>query len=201
MKYSISDNIEALAFDLDGTLYDEYDFIKQAYYSVSEVIHSHTNIDQGIIYEYLCRLWLKYGSSYNTFQDAFNNFCHTDMDKELLKKCVNAYRNTEIELSLSKEVIELLDSLGKYPKVIITDGDSTLQRKKYKALGLDRWFSEDSVFVTGDYGKENYKPNPYVGELVKDKLHTNKILYFGDRDIDKQFAENVGFEFIKMNRR
>ena len=201
MKYSISDNIEALAFDLDGTLYDEYDFIKQAYYSVSEVIHNHTNIDQGTIYEYLCKLWLKHGSSYNTFQDVFNNFCHTDMDKELLKKCVNAYRNTEIELSLSKEVIELLNNLDKYPKVIITDGDSILQRKKYKALGLDRWFSEDDVFVTGDYGKENYKPNPYVGELVKDKLHTNKILYFGDRDIDKQFAENVGFEFIKMNRR
>lgn len=201
MKFSISDDIKALAFDLDGTLYDEYDFIKQAYFSVSEIISNNTNINQNNIYDYLCTLWLIYGSSYNTFQATFNHFCHQDMNDDLLKKCVSAYRETPFELSLAKEVIELLDDLDNYPKAIITDGDSRLQRKKYEALGLKKWISEDNLFVTGDYGKENYKPNPYVGELVKDKLCTNKILYFGDRDIDAMFAKNAGFEFIKMNRR
>ena len=193
MKSFISDGYEALAFDLDGTLYDEYDFIKQAYLPVSETMASKQ--DREKMYEMLCRLWLIHGSSANIFQMAYENLYDRSMDKRLLSDCIDSFRKTDINLKLSDRTSGILDLCKDVPKVIITDGNSQLQRKKIKALGLDRWFREEDIFVSGDYGKDAYKPNPYMGDLVKKRLKTDKILYFGDRKIDEEFAENAGFAF------
>ena len=193
MKSFISDGYEALAFDLDGTLYDEYDFIKQAYLPVSETMASKQ--DQEKMYEMLCQLWLIHGSSANIFQMAYEEFYSRPMDKQLLTDCVDSFRKAELSLQLNDRTSGILDLCKDVPKVIITDGNSQLQRKKIKALGLDRWFREEDIFVSGDYGKNAYKPNPYMGDLVKKRLKTDKILYFGDRKIDEEFADNAGFAF------
>ena len=195
MKSSICKNIEAIAFDLDGTLYDEYDFVRQAYRSVSKVMSYEAGLDEEKLYKSLCRNWLLYGSSGNVFQMAFEEVNGCSLDEELLKKSVREFRNADFELSLSQRTIDLLDAYRDYRKVIITDGNSNLQRNKYNKLGLSKWIDEEDVFVSGDYGKEFYKPNPYMGNLVKERLGTEKIMYFGDRDIDRQFAQNTGFDF------
>lgn len=193
MKSFISDGYEALAFDLDGTLYDEYDFIKQAYLPVSETMASKQ--DREKMYEMLCQLWLIHGSSANIFQMAYEEFYSRLMDKQLLTDCVDSFRKAELSLQLNDRTSGILDLCKDVPKVIITDGNSRLQRKKITALGLDRWFKEEDIFVSGDFGKDAYKPNPYMGDLAKRRLKTDKILYFGDRKIDEEFAKNAGFAF------
>ena len=198
MRSIISDSIEALAFDLDGTLYDEYDFVRQAYRAVSQKMSLETDMDEKKIYEDLCRFWLEHGSSANVFQMAYDQQSDQPMPDQLLKSCVEEFRNADFELILSQRVSDFLDMVKDYPKVIITDGNSELQRKKYRSLGLDRWFKDDCIFVSGDYDKKHYKPDPYMGELAKQELHTDKILYFGDREIDRKFAENAGLDFVMV---
>ncbi len=195
MKSFICNDIEAVAFDLDGTLYDEYDFVRQAYRPVSKVLSLKAGLDEDKTYADLCRFWLLYGSSGNIFQLAFGQQKDCTMDDELLKQCVEAYRNADFDLELSQRTIDTLESLKDLRKAIISDGNSQLQRKKYRKLKLDQWIPEDDVFVSGDHGKKHYKPDPYMASLVKEKLGTEKILYFGDRDIDKEFAENAGLQF------
>ena len=198
MRSIISDSIEALAFDLDGTLYDEYDFVRQAYRAVSQKMSLETDMDEKKIYEDLCRFWLEHGSSANVFQMAYDQQSDQPMPDQLLKSCVEEFRNADFELILSQRVSDFLDMVKDYPKVIITDGNSELQRKKYRSLGLDRWFKDDCIFVSGDFDKKHYKPDPYMGDLAKHELHTDKILYFGDREIDRKFAENAGFDFVMV---
>jgi len=198
MKSIISDSIEALAFDLDGTLYDEYDFVRQVYHSISRKISLEAGLDEKQVYDDLCRFWLRYGSSANIFQLAYEKQNDQPIPDHLLKICVDEYRNADFDLVLSQRTIDFLDLTKDYPKVIITDGNSELQRKKYRSLRIDRWIKEEDVFVSGDYGKEHYKPDPYMGELAKHELHTDKILYFGDREIDRKFAENAGFDFVMV---
>ena len=198
MRSIISDSIEALAFDLDGTLYDEYDFVRQAYRAISQKMSLETDMDEKKIYEDLCRFWLEHGSSANVFQMAYDQQSDQPMPDQLLKSCVEEFRNADFELILSQRVSDFLDMVKDYPKVIITDGNSELQRKKYRSLGLDRWFKDDCIFVSGDFDKKHYKPNPYMGDLAKHELHTDKILYFGDREIDRKFAENAGFDFVMV---
>ena len=198
MRSIISDSIEALAFDLDGTLYDEYDFVRQAYRAVSQKMSLETDMDEKKIYEDLCRFWLEHGSPANVFQMAYDQQSDQPMPDQLLKSCVEEFRNADFELILSQRVSDFLDMVKDYPKVIITDGNSELQRKKYRSLGLDRWFKDDCIFVSGDFDKKHYKPDPYMGDLAKHELHTDKILYFGDREIDRKFAENAGFDFVMV---
>ncbi len=198
MKSIISKSVKAVAFDLDGTLYDEWEFIRQAYRSVSRAMEKEAGIDEDRLYDDMCRFWFTYGSSAGIFQMAYAKQKDCPMDDKLLKVCIDAFRNTEFELPLSQRVSDCLELMKDYPKAIITDGNSILQRRKFKALQLDRWIKEDCVFVSGDYGKEYYKPDPYMGRLAIEKLGTDRILYFGDREIDKKFAKNAGFRFRKV---
>ena len=194
----MSDHIEAMVFDLDGTLYDEYDFIRQAYHAVSKVMADGSGSDEKRIYESLCRLWLSHGSSAPIFQMAYEEVKGHSLNGSVLKNCVDAFRNAEFEINLSARTVDFLNLTEDIPKAIITDGNSILQRKKYRKLKLDRWIDEDSVFISGDYGKQHCKPDPYMGELVKQKIKADRFLYYGDREIDEEFAQRAGFEFIKV---
>ena len=180
-----------------GTMVPLY-FIRQAYLAVSKVMTDGSESDENRIYESLCRLWLSHGSSAPIFQMAYEEVKGHSLDRSVLKNCVDAFRNAEFEIDLSARTVDFLNLTSDQPKAIITDGNSILQRKKYEKLKLNRWIDEDNVFISGDYGRQFYKPYPYMGELVKQKIKADRYLYYGDRDIDEEFAQRAGFEFIRV---
>ncbi len=188
---------DIIGFDLDGTLYDEYDFIKQAYKGVSDVIAGSLHIDPNDIWLNLIVEWLKVGSSGPVFQNVFHFFEIQEPYKELIKDCVNAYRETQVELALPDRTRTVLDYLkGNGKKLyLITDGNSDLQRKKIDALGLENWF--ENMAISGDYGKGSQKPSSYMFEsLAKSISGIRSSIYCGDRDVDRQFAASVGIDYL-----
>lgn len=200
-KFSTPDTIKTIAFDLDGTLYDEFEFISQAYLGVSEIIADYLVKDRNLIYTSLCNKWLQIGSSGNVFQAVAFEIASVELPKEIITQCVLSYRLADIHLSVSRRTEWILDNLvaDKRQLFIITDGDSSLQRKKYDALQLNKWIIPEHVFVSGDYGKQFQKPNPLMGELLKrSSNYAGNTLYVGDRMIDKEFAENNGFVFLHV---
>ena len=68
MNYLLSNdfewkNIKSVGFDIDGTLYDEFDFIDQVYEEISEIFKDYViNIKE--IKIKLLHIWLEKGSSY-----------------------------------------------------------------------------------------------------------------------------------------
>lgn len=198
MKSIIDNNIEALVFDLDGTLYDEYKFVKQAYVPISEYLSEVYQIPQKDLYNSLCDIWKEKGSSANVFQAALDLYGDKTLNQEVIRHSVELYRTCDFKLTMDQNVIDFLNNYKHYPMAIVTDGFSELQKRKYTKLNLDKWIDKDCVFVSGDYGKQYYKPNPYMADLVKEKLNTDKIVYFGDREVDRQFAHNAGFEFVQV---
>ena len=124
MKSIISDEIRALAFDLDGTLYDEYDFVRQAYRPVSKAMAEATDLKENEFYESLCRSWMEYGSSAPVFQMAFEQTAGSSMEEELLRRCVKVYRDADFGIDLTQRTIDFLNGTKDYPKLIITDGGS-----------------------------------------------------------------------------
>ncbi len=189
---------DLFAFDMDGTLYDEFDFIKQAYGAVARYIANDEN-KYDSVYSFMLNTWMEYGSSKtDTFQLAFQTVDRVINESDI-KKCIELFRNCKLQLSLTgrtKFILDLVKRSGK-EMILITDGNSALQRKKIEVLGLQYWFSEDSIFISGDYGKEYQKPGTLILEKVKEKitLKGRKICYLGDRQVDKLFADAAGFEF------
>lgn len=209
MLKSITDEligIRCLALDLDGTLYPEIYFIRQAYEAVAEILTVSTNYNKEALRQIMIKMWLEWGSSKtDLFQEAFlRTGSNRPFTGELLQECLHAFRSCEFSLRLSDVWATFLDTVYEkgIPIFLITDGNNDLQRRKMRALGLEKWIPVGQVFVSGDYGAEYQKPSPFMGEeLLKrfPEFKRDQVLYLGDRECDMKFAENCRFRFMRVN--
>jgi len=192
MKY-LSKNIEYIGFDMDGTLYDEFEFISQVYKEISKI----TGYES---YQFMCNRWIEKGSSYNKIFDETYDMYGLDLEytkEEFINKGLEIFRNFSPNISLSTRVKHLLTFYKQnYQIFLISDGNPLLQKKKFFSLGLENFFNDSDVVFTGSYSQDHYKPNTKSIELLD--IDTTKTLFFGDRDIDEIFAKNVGLKFVKV---
>jgi FMN phosphatase YigB (HAD superfamily) len=187
-------NITAVGFDMDGTLYDEYNFITQAYTEINRQL-----IQDEAVLLFMCCRWIEKGSSYpHIFNEAFEK-CNNNPNnqEEFIHKALCIFRNFVPQLSLSNRNKILLSYLQKnFDLFLITDGHYELQKNKYTSLGLSRYFQIENVVFTGKYSSDYHKPN--TNSLNYINLNLDKSIYFGDRDIDKQFALSSCMQFQKV---
>jgi len=134
MKY-LSNNIDwekvhAVGFDIDGTLYDEMEFISQVYRPISQIIADACGVDKEEVYDRILVRWVEKGSSYDRiFEEVLldHEVSHPERTK-VIDKCLSAYRSFNPDLSLSSRVQFLLQVLSsEYELFLITEGNSTLR--------------------------------------------------------------------------
>ncbi len=189
--------IRYVGFDLDGTLYDEFEFIAQVYREIHNLFFKDL-----IINEFMLIRWLEKGSSYNKiFEEAYDLYKERMMNfvskEEFVEMCLEIYRNFEPKLNLPARNQFILELLSKnYTLFLISDGNPILQRRKFTILGLDKFFKEDFVLFTGDDPENLAKPK--IKSIEKLNISPQESVYFGDRDLDKLFAKNAGMQFQKV---
>ncbi len=181
-------------FDMDGTLYDEQIFIKQAYKKISFYFSTDSDEFAQNIYEWMFQRWIKKGSSYPyIFSEAIEVF---NLKNKTIEQALFFYRNLEMKLFLEDTVKEKLEQILRTKLFLITDGNPSLQKNKYHALGLDNYFLLENCCFTGDLGKDFYKPSSLALSKLPCIKKDSKIIYFGDRFIDEQFCLNTGIDFV-----
>ena len=196
----VSSDIKCVGFDLDGTLYDEFDFIHQVY---SKIVKENTNLISDDL-SALCWMeerWLEKGSSYNLIFDEVYDFFGTEERHKMffIKSSLEIYRNFKPDLKLSRRASIILEALkDQYKLFLVTDGNSALQRRKFESLGLDSWFLKKDCIFTGDYGEDGYKPSVKAIGRFFSEFSPSSCLFFGDRDIDQEFSEGAGMGFVRM---
>lgn len=185
--------VRYVGFDMDGTLYDEFEFIVQVYKEISKMLKNGS-------FEFMCKLWLEKGSSYNKiFEEAFNFYGLTkNINKDnFISKCLDIYRKFNPVLKLPERTKFILEHCKKeYELFLVSDGSPDLQKKKFYSLGLDKYFAYDKVLFTQEYPKKYEKPNTDLIKLLK--IEPSRAVYFGDRDIDRDFAINAGMQFQRV---
>lgn len=199
------ENIKAVGFDMDGTLYDEFDFIHQVYQPIAELF-SNSNYDDASITKIMLRKWIEKGSSYPYI---FSETLHeTGWDvgfhKKKIEDSLSIYRNYKPSISLSGRTQFLLEELkDKYELFLVSDGSSTLQWSKIRALQLEKYFDKKNIFISGDYGIEAQKPGlaslEHIAVFSKN-INKNQIVFIGDRNNDKSYANNAGMYYINISR-
>lgn len=198
------DKITVVGFDLDGTLYDEFEFIQQVYQKISIYLAERCHQDPRYIYKKMVKMWLEKGSSYPyIFSKTIEQFCgKKESNSGTLSYCLELFRNFIPSLFLQSRVEEILSIIYENYKVfMVTDGSYFLQDEKIKALGLYQWFAKKNVYITGEYGKIYNKPSinllskmPVVNNIQNSK----SVLYFGDREVDFLFAKHANFQYQKV---
>lgn len=209
LKYS-HDNIDwnkidFVGFDLDGTLYDEFDFISQVYRPIAIILGKATNNCPDAVYDRLLRRWIDMGSSYNKIFDEIllDSSISSPQRSLIISQCIDEFRNFEPSMHLTSRVEKCLDWLSlRFPLFLVTDGGQMLQQTKINSLGLSRWIKPENISISGSFEPVVAKPNPLMLSklgLFRNSEHRSKTsVYFGDRKVDCDFANNCGFEFVSV---
>ena len=172
--------MKVVCFDLDDTLHKEIEYLKAAYRLIAHEVFGENW--KGFYHQML--EW------YVAKKDVFENV--VKLAPEWKKNdLLDMYRYGVHELFLSKKVEKVLSVLKNSGIMLglITDGRSQTQRNKIEALKLGRFFNEDMIIISEEFGSEkpsldNYeyfmwkfpdcKDFSYVGDnLVKDFIAPN----------------------------
>jgi len=182
--------VKAILFDLDNTLYDQAEYYRLAYDAVADRLVDHCDWSRERIAKRLFGIWQEHGSLYgHLFDDILKE---TKADDVSVKELVQVYHDAPVEgLRLYPGIRELLDMLTGVPVGIITNGNTTMQKAKVAALGLETYF--DVIKYTDAAGRP--KPDSYCYEQSADALGVPSVdcLYVGDNPpIDFPGARAVG---------
>lgn len=187
MKYL--DNVDAVIFDMDDTLYSEKEYVKGGYKAIEKEFVEIENMSQ--------KLWNAFLNNKNAIDYVLEQ--EGLLTEENKSKALEIYRNHIPNIHLYDGIEDMLTQLKKTKKIgLITDGRPIGQRNKIKALNLEKYIKE--IIVTDELGGIEYrKPNLRAFELMQEKLKIpfEKIVYIGD-NINKDFIapEKLGMQTI-----
>lgn len=197
--------VKIVGFDLDGTLYDEFEFVRQAYQLIAARFAKLCAQPADLINSTMLNRWLEKGSSYNRiFEEQLRRAGVTEPDiSRAVEEAVQTFRACKPDLALPVRVVRLLDLLSEGRTFfLVTDGQAELQWAKITSLGLARWFRRENIAVSGEYGPDYRKPSTKLLEklaVFPQMRQEAPAVYFGDREVDKGFAANAGFTFIEVH--
>lgn len=183
--------MKVFCFDLDDTLYKEIDYLKSAYKEIAAYAvrcrypeHQDTDDAQTTAYREMFK-------AYRERRDAFehlNDVLGLHLNKSLY---LNLYRSHRPCIQLSQETrhtLEVLMASG-CKLGIITDGRSLQQRNKIVALGLHRYFQEDDIVISEEFGSE--KPAKLNYQFFMRKYpEAVQFIYVGDNPRKDFIAPN-----------
>lgn len=191
--------LEAVVFDLDDTLFAERQYVLSGFRAVAVWLDDRHGVAQGPAFSELRDLF-EGGVRHNTFDEwlAARDLAGTISVTEL----VGVYRDHPPSISPAPGIRELLDRLkGRYRLGLVSDGYAQVQRGKFKALGLERYF--DAVVFSDDLGREHWKPSPRPFEAVTDLLDVapGNSVYIADNPT-KDFigARSLGMATVRLRR-
>lgn len=180
------DDIDAVIFDLDDTLYSEKDYVRSGFKRISEFFAIPQMADE---------LWNAFTEGKNAIDFVLEKYGLSD--KKSI--AVHEYRFQQPNIDLYSGVKEMLERIKAKKKVgIITDGRPEGQHNKINALGLDKLI--DDIIVTDELGGIQFrKPNDISFRIMQNlwQIPFEKIVYVGDNpNKDFESAKKLGMRWI-----
>ena len=188
--------LKAIVFDLDDTLYSERDFVLSGFQAVATWASVNLGISESIGSATLFQLYSE-GVRNNTFDRWLT--IH-GVDTKIVPKLLDIYRQHPPNISPFPEAIDLLKTLAQsYQIGLVSDGYLAVQQGKWAALGLDPFF--DAVVFSDSLGRENWKPSMAPFKLVLEQLNRSPqfSVYIGDNPRKDFFgARQLGMYTIQF---
>jgi len=174
-----------IAFDLDNTIYDEYDYfikvIEEAKIKISleredfRIIRSESN-------DILSSILKKY--------ELFS-----EVNKNIL---FEKYKTIKNEVKVSIASTKTIDTISKYYNTcILTNGIIQVQKNKIRTLSIDNLFNE--ILFARSAGMENEKPSHKSFQMICDhfQCEQREVVFVGDHPInDIQGAKKTGMTTV-----
>ncbi len=189
---------QAVVFDLDDTLYAEEAYVHSGFRAVAAWAAEHLDVPATRGYIELERLFRE-GVRGRTFDAWLAG--HGLSSDGVVGELVRIYRAHEPAIESFPEVPALLERLAAgHALGLLSDGWAEVQNAKLDALGLRRRF--DAVVITGELGRDAWKPSPRGFEAVLERLGglaPERSVYVSDNPV-KDFlgARRAGLRSIRV---
>lgn len=184
-----------IVFDLDDTLYEERSFVVSGHKAVAAFLAPLLGEKEETLYEKLQR-------EFNLERKgAFDRVLvqYKKKYRSLAKQCLAVYRSHTPDITLYPEASKWLALLSEYTLYVVTDGNSSVQKRKCQALGL---FSKvKKCICTWRYGVERGKPSPFCFQKICrwEKVTPSEVIYIADNPY-KDFVgiKPLGFQTVRV---
>jgi putative hydrolase of the HAD superfamily len=190
-------DIRAIVFDLDDTLYLEQDFVLSGFRAVADWAGENLGIEATQGYIDLSNLYHQ-GIRNNTFDLWLSSYQIEGTN--ITASLIEIYRNHTPQICPFPETLSLLHQLAPQYKIgLVSDGYLSVQQRKWSALKLNDFF--DGVVFSDQLGRENWKPSVAPFQIVLEKLDipATSSVYVGDNP-KKDFlgARQLGMYTIQV---
>lgn len=192
--------IKVVVFDLDDTLFPEFEYVKSGFREVAKEISAWVKKDSESIYEALVNIFKT--DSIKTFNRVLEKYNYDYSNDDILR-LIYTYRTHTPSIRYFDDALSTIEQLkSKDLKIgIITDGYSISQHKKLYALGAHDIFHK--IVVSDDIGRNFWKPHKITYKIIKNYFDVDysEMIYVGDNELkDFKGANDLGIETIKINR-
>ena len=190
--------IKAIIFDMDGTLYNERDFVKSGFEASARYI----SMKYGLNFEDV------YATLVSDFENGLRGKNFNVLLEKLILRDVEVVNLTEIYRKHKPNIhlypdaeASLRDLKGCFKLGLITDGWQETQENKISAFNLRQYF--DAIIINDILSKEYWKPSkkPFQAMLSKLEVRASEAVYIGDNPL-KDFigAKELGILTIRVRR-
>lgn len=203
--------VEAVIFDIDGTLVDHSMAIENGMEEFYERYFNGSSLEL----EKFKEIWEEeHDKHVEEFLDGKISFeeqrilrvqgvferAGREIDRDTAREYFDFYLDAyERGWRLYPDVVDCLDSLDRYRLAVLSNGDSSQQRRKLRDTGIEEYFEE--VVVSGDIGI--HKPDRRVFDEIIGKLGVDHgdAVYVGDNyDADFVGADGAGLVACLIDR-
>lgn len=179
---------QAIAFDLDDTLYHESDYVDSCLRHVASVSPDPERAISAMLgqkdpYAALRAAWPEWPLALDEF--------------------LSIYRSTApASLPMRSDATVLLEYLaGSHPDIplyLITDGRREGQRNKIEALSLNRFFPETHIIISAETGYDKTTPFPFATAMMRDGS-PRQWTYVGDNPAkDFRWPNLMGWHTVML---
>nr|MBI4156309.1 HAD family hydrolase [Candidatus Woesearchaeota archaeon] len=193
----MNNEIEAVGFDLDNTLYVKNPIIDK---KINDYICLKAS---NILKKELIEVKTSFQQKYSELHSSHGSLMAIGIENEDLAISIvqEALENADISSSLSQDVKlnDMLKKLSKYYRLfMITGSRKDLAIKKLDALGIDKNLFYPSLYAYSIYERYNGSAFSYVSSIIS--IPPNRIMFVGDREkSDILPAKKLGIKTAIVN--
>lgn len=168
--------LKAVVFDLDDTLFPEYEFVWSGFQAVSDWVA--TKYASTGFFEVAWQFFQQ-GNRNNIFNLALEKL-RVEYETDVIQELVQIYRQHKPTISLYEDAKWAIAYFKNYQIGMITDGYLLTQQNKVEALGIEPSF--DAIIYSDAYGRENWKPSPLPYKKIMNLLECSgkECVYIAD---------------------
>jgi carbamoyl-phosphate synthase large subunit len=192
-------SIQAVLFDLDNTLYPEQQFVIGGFRAAAQLLGKRLHLPSEPLFERMLEILRSQGRG-KVFDCILKD---TGIESAMWRTALlHAYRSHRPALSLFQGTAASLRTLkGRGFRLgLVTDGMSSVQRRKIAALGLEAYM--DAIICTDELGPGCAKPStiPFEVALTLLEVPPEAAAYIAD-DRSKDFAgpNKLRMKTVKLN--